>query len=89
MQCNPSKLKLNGLSWQILEIQNLECYIDGLMKPHGSVRAVRRWCSVCVDPVHGCFDNLEGLNNGYLPSGHSPRVCELANGLRLGTTISS
>jgi hypothetical protein len=45
---------------------------DGLMKPQGSVRVVRRWCDVRTDPIHGCFDNLEGLNNGHLPSRRLP-----------------
>jgi hypothetical protein len=40
------------------------------------------------DPTCGCFDDLEGLNNGHLPSWHGPRVHELANGLRLGTAVS-
>jgi hypothetical protein len=42
-----------------------------------------------VDPIHRCFNNSEGLNNGYLPSGHGPRVHELAHRLRLGTVVSS
>jgi hypothetical protein len=33
------------------------------------------------DPVRGCFDNSEGLNNGYLPSGCGPSMYELANSL--------
>jgi hypothetical protein len=36
---------------------------------------------VSTDPVHGCFNNPEGLNNGHLPSGCGPQVHELANGL--------
>jgi hypothetical protein len=36
---------------------------------------------VSTDPVHGCFNNPEGLNNGHLPSGSGPQVHELANGL--------
>jgi hypothetical protein len=59
------------------------------MKPHSSVQFVRRWCDVCIDPVHVCFDNPDGLNKGHLPSGCGPRVRELANSLRLGTTVSS
>jgi hypothetical protein len=59
------------------------------MKPHCSVRVVRWWCGVCPDPAYGCFDNLDGMNNGHMPSGHDPRVHELANGLRLGTAVPS
>jgi hypothetical protein len=59
------------------------------MKPHGSVRVVRRCCGVRTDPVHGCFDNPKGLNIGHFPSGCDPCVCELANDLRLGTTVLS
>jgi hypothetical protein len=44
---------------------------------------------VHTDPVRGCFDNLEGLNNEDLPSWRSPRVHELANGLRLGIVLLS
>jgi hypothetical protein len=36
---------------------------------------------MCTDPVRGCFDNLEGLNRGNLPSGCGSRVRELANGM--------
>jgi hypothetical protein len=39
---------------------------DDLMKPHDSVRVVRKWCSVCTDPIRRCFNNPEGLNCGYL-----------------------
>jgi hypothetical protein len=42
-----------------------------------------------ADPIRGCFNNLEGLNNRYLPSGRSPRVHELANGMRLDTIVPS
>jgi hypothetical protein len=63
--------------------------VDGLMKPQGSVGVVRRWYSVCTDPVCGCFDNPEGLNNGHLPSRRGLRVHELANGVRHGTTVLS
>jgi hypothetical protein len=42
---------------------------------------------VHTDPVRGCFDNPEGLNNGHKPSQHDPRVHELANNLRLGTAM--
>jgi hypothetical protein len=42
-----------------------------------------------TDPIHGSFDDPEGLNNRYLPSGRGPRVHELANGLRQGTTVPS
>jgi hypothetical protein len=57
------------------------------MKPHDFVRVVRRWCGMRTDPVHGTFNDPEGLNNGRLSSWHDPRVCELANGLRLGTVV--
>jgi hypothetical protein len=59
------------------------------MKPHSFVRIVKRWCGICTDPVLKCLDDPEGLNNGYLPSGHGPRVHELANGLRLGIAVLS
>jgi hypothetical protein len=59
------------------------------MMHHGSVQVVRRWCGVHNDPVCGCFNNPEGLNNGYLPSGRDPRIHKLGNGLRLSTTVSS
>jgi hypothetical protein len=42
-----------------------------------------------TDPVHGCFDNPEGLNHRNLPRGHGSRVHELTNGLRLGTAVPS
>jgi hypothetical protein len=42
-----------------------------------------------TDPVRGCFNDPEALNNGYLPSGRGPRVHKLANGLRLGIAVSS
>jgi hypothetical protein len=59
------------------------------MKLHGSIWVVRRWRGLRVDPIQRCFDDLEGLNNGYLPSEHGPQVRELANGLRLGTVVPS
>jgi hypothetical protein len=40
-------------------------------------------------PVRGCFDNLEGMNNGDFPSWHGSRIHELANGMRHGTTMPS
>jgi hypothetical protein len=44
-----------------------------------------------VHTDHGrrCFDNSEGLNHGNCPSGRVSLVCELANGLRLGTAVPS
>jgi hypothetical protein len=42
-----------------------------------------------TDPVRGCLENLEGLNNGYLPSWCGPRVHELDNSLRLGNIVPS
>jgi hypothetical protein len=52
------------------------------MKPHGSNRVVRKWHDMRTDPVLRCLDDLEGLNNGYLPSGHGPRVydCSVESG---------
>jgi hypothetical protein len=44
---------------------------------------------MCTDPIHGCSDNLDGLNNGGLPSWRGPRVHELVNGLRLDTAVPS
>jgi hypothetical protein len=59
------------------------------MKPHDSIWVVRRWCDACTDPSTGVFDNLEGLNNGHLTSQRGYQVHELANILRLGTTVLS
>jgi hypothetical protein len=59
------------------------------MKPHGFVWVVKRWCSVCIDPVRRYFDNLEGPNNRHFPIRCGPIVCELAIGLRLSTIVSS
>jgi hypothetical protein len=42
-----------------------------------------------TDHVHGCFDNPEGLNHGYLPSQCGSQVREHANGLRLGNAVLS
>jgi hypothetical protein len=36
------------------------------MKPRGSVRVVRMWHDICIDPVLRCFDNPEGLSYGNL-----------------------
>jgi hypothetical protein len=36
------------------------------MKPHGSIRVVRMWCSIRTDPVLRCLENLEGLSCGDL-----------------------
>jgi hypothetical protein len=57
------------------------------MKPHGFTQVVKRWCGVRTDPILGCLDDPEGLNNGYLPSERGPHVHELANGLRFGTVV--
>jgi hypothetical protein len=59
------------------------------MKPHGPIQVVKKWHGMRADPVLLCLDDPEGLNNGYLPSEHNSQVCELAKGLRLGTTVSS
>jgi hypothetical protein len=40
-------------------------------------------------PIHGCFNNPEGVNHGDFPRGHDSRVHELANDLRLGTAMPS
>jgi hypothetical protein len=42
-----------------------------------------------IDPVCGCFDNPERLNYRDLPGGRGSRVRELADGLRLSTTLPS
>jgi hypothetical protein len=42
-----------------------------------------------TNPIRGCFDNSEGMNDGDLPSWRGSRVRELANGLRLGSIVSS
>jgi hypothetical protein len=49
----------------------------------------RRWCGECIDPILRCFNNSEALNYGDLPSQCSSQVHELANGIRLGTTVLS
>jgi hypothetical protein len=56
------------------------------MKPHSSVRFVRKWCGMHTDPILRCFDNPEGLNCEDLLVGIVP---ELANGLRLSTAVLS
>jgi hypothetical protein len=56
------------------------------MKPHNSIWVVKKWCGKHTDPVLRCFDNPEGLNYGDLLLGIVPK---LANGLRLGTAVSS
>jgi hypothetical protein len=55
------------------------------MKPHDSIQVVRKLRDIRAYPILRCLDVLEGLNNGYLPSGNGPRVHELANSMRLGT----
>jgi hypothetical protein len=59
------------------------------MKPHGSVRVVRKWHGLCTDHIFMCFDDPKGLNIGYLPSGRGSRVRELANGPRHSTALPS
>jgi hypothetical protein len=44
------------------------------VKPHGSIRVVRRWRGICTDPVLRCFDNLEGLSYGNLLVGMVPEL---------------
>jgi hypothetical protein len=36
------------------------------MKPHGSIRVVRIWCGIYINPVVRCFDNPEELCCGDL-----------------------
>jgi hypothetical protein len=50
------------------------CFVcaDELMKPHGYVQVVRKWCDVRTDPVLRCFDNSEALNYGDLLVGVVP-----------------
>jgi hypothetical protein len=59
------------------------------MKPHDSIHIVRRWRDMHVDSILRCLDDSEGLNNGYLPSGHGPQVHEVANSMRHGTAVVS
>jgi hypothetical protein len=59
------------------------------MKPHGFIRVVKKWRDMHADPVLRCLYDPKGLNSEYLPRGHGPRVHELANGLRHGTTVPS
>jgi hypothetical protein len=42
---------------------------------------------ICTDPVLTCFNNLKGLSLRGLASRYGPRALELANGLRLSTTV--
>jgi hypothetical protein len=42
------------------------------MKPHVSVRVVRKWHSMCIDPILRCFDNPEGMNSRDLLVGIVP-----------------
>jgi hypothetical protein len=44
------------------------------------------WCTIRINPVLRCFDDPEGLNCGNLLV---RMVLELANGLRLSTTVLS
>jgi hypothetical protein len=59
------------------------------MKPHGSIRVVRKCCGMHANPILRCLEDPEGLNNGHMPSEHSPQVHEMSNGLRLSTVVSS
>jgi hypothetical protein len=59
------------------------------MWPHSTIRVVRKWCDMHVDPIHRCLDDSKGLNSGYLPSGHGPQVHELANAFTIGTAVPS
>jgi hypothetical protein len=44
------------------------------MKPHGSIRVVRKWCVVRTVPVLRCFDNPAGLNYEDLLVGIVPEI---------------
>jgi hypothetical protein len=59
------------------------------MKPHGSVRFVRRCCGMHADHVLKCLDDLEGLNNRYFPIGRGPQVLKLINSVRHGAIVPS
>jgi hypothetical protein len=59
------------------------------MKPHSPIRVVRKWHGLRLNRVLRCLENSEGLSNGYLPVGRGPLVHELANDMRLGTTVLS
>jgi hypothetical protein len=72
--------------WRLSSICTNWYNVDDLMKPHGSVRVVRMWCGLRIDPILRCFNNLEGLNYGNLLV---DIVRELANGLRLSTEVPS
>jgi hypothetical protein len=62
---------------------------DGLMKPHSSIRVVRRWHNMRIDPILRCLDDPEGLNNEYLPSGLDTHIYQLSNDLRPNTIVPS
>jgi hypothetical protein len=59
------------------------------MKPYGPVQVVKKWHGMRTNPVLRCLDDPEELNNRNMPCGHGPQVHELANDMRLGTTVSS
>jgi hypothetical protein len=44
------------------------------MKPLGSTRVVKMWCSVCIDLILRCFDDPEELNYGDLLVGVVPEL---------------
>jgi hypothetical protein len=52
--------------WRISFICTIWVNADDLMKPHGSIRVVRKWRSKHTNPILRCFVNLEGLNYGDL-----------------------
>jgi hypothetical protein len=59
---------------------------DDLMKSHGSIRVVRKWCGIRTDPILRCFINPEGLSCGDLLVSI---VLELARSLKLTTAVPS
>jgi hypothetical protein len=67
----------------------MEAQAEGKLHIYYFVWVISKWRGMRADPVLTCLDDPEGLNNGYLPSGRGSRVHELANSLRLGTTVPS
>jgi hypothetical protein len=62
------------LAWLIFITQ--KWVLHDLMKSHGSIRVVRMWCGIRLNPVLRCFVNPEGLSCGDLLVGV---VLELAS----------
>jgi hypothetical protein len=64
------------MSWKLRHRLNSICTAlfcaNDLMKPHGSIRLVKKWRGMGIDPALRCLDDPDVLNNGYLPRGRGP-----------------